>query len=371
MTLTDDFLYPPEDIQDLTAPGAAQKIQQVFDIIFAQLRKLRDATGSSAAATPHAILSLLHTDVAVATAQNGDILIRSGGQWIRLPKGVDLDFLQLVTGLPAWGHDGSSLTNLNASNLSSGTVPVARVLHDLLSAHHQDTDAAAVQRGDMVVGQVGGASADTGRYYYDGEPYDYLSVAADPGAEQFWLDGLPAAGLLTTGATKWRRKANGTLGYVWTAGAVEPDWQPAASAAGDFAFVYRAAVFSMANGDQTLVSFDTVASDAHGFWNAGAATRLTVPTGKSGRYVVVAQASWATLFIGNAWVAIYKNGARVAEVALTAGAAINTRAPLQAVWIADLVASDYIEVSLHLETTTGPYNVLGGQTNTFVQLVRV
>jgi len=38
----------------------------------------------------------------VANPTNGDLIIRSGGAWIRLPKGTDGDILTMVGGLPAW-----------------------------------------------------------------------------------------------------------------------------------------------------------------------------------------------------------------------------------------------------------------------------
>lgn len=40
--------------------------------------------------------------IAIAAPANGDILIRSGGAWVSLPKGSDDQILKLVSGLPAW-----------------------------------------------------------------------------------------------------------------------------------------------------------------------------------------------------------------------------------------------------------------------------
>lgn len=41
-----------------------------------------------------------------ASPADGDIIIRSGGAWIRLPKGTDGYVLTLVTGLPDWAAGG-------------------------------------------------------------------------------------------------------------------------------------------------------------------------------------------------------------------------------------------------------------------------
>lgn len=40
--------------------------------------------------------------IAIAAPANGDILIRSGGAWVSLPKGDDDKILKMVSGLPAW-----------------------------------------------------------------------------------------------------------------------------------------------------------------------------------------------------------------------------------------------------------------------------
>lgn len=358
----DDFLWPPETFESNDDPALASKLQHAMDIIFAQLRRLRDAVDAadtSGGGAAHAILSATHSDVTVAAAANGDLLVRSGGAWVRLPAGSAGQALIVVGTAPTWSNDGSALTG----------VPVAA--HDLLSATHADTTAAAAVLGDMIVAQQAGA-ADLDAYWLDGLPFDDIPNVLNAGDEVYWIDGLPADGLEASDEVRWRRKGNSTTaGYVWTAGATGPDWQPSA-AGGAFVQVYRASDFSLPVSTQTNVALEVVVADALGFWAAGSPTRFTVPSGQAGKYVVSGQASidCTPTFPGNFWVAIYKNSVIVAECALAAAAQIGTRAPMQVTCIADLVAGDFIEMSVYMENSAAR-NVKGGAAKTFLQLLRV
>lgn len=368
----DDFLWPPESFEENEDPALAQKLQHTVDIIFAQLRRMQDAADAAAASgggSAHEILSATHSDATVAAAANGDLLVRAGGFWVRLPIGALGQALIQVLGVPTWSNDGHALL-IDASNIDTGVLAAARFLHDLLSAAHQDTIPATAVLGDMVVAQAA-VGADVDAHWLDGLPYDEIPNVLDGGDEVYWQDGLPAVGLEVSGEVRWQRKANSvTAGYVWTAGATGPDWQPSATA-GALAQVYRASNLSITPfAAPTLLPLETVVVDASGFWASGAPTRFTVPNGLAGKYVVVAQISWNVTFVGNGWVAIFKNGVNVAESVLPGGAAVATRAPLQAVYVAQLAVGDYLEMSVYLEAG-GAIQVLGGAAKTFLQLLKV
>lgn len=67
------------------------------------------------------------TDAAAAPAQ-GDIIVRnSAGKWIRKALGAAGTMLRSDGTDPQWSADGSGLTSLNASNISSGTLADARL----------------------------------------------------------------------------------------------------------------------------------------------------------------------------------------------------------------------------------------------------
>src|SRR6266542_1612407 len=267
--------YRPNPLEFPLTAQQVDGLDRTIDDIYDELRRLTSGT--------HKILSTTHDDTIVETPVDGDLIYYSGS-WRRLGIGSNGSFLQVVTGAPAWGVNGALLEDLNATKITSGTLDPARLAasgvtagtygdathvaqvtvdakgrvtaavdvaisippatHSFLSTTHPDTDPASPTLGDIVVAQNSGA-LDVGKYFIDGQPFDYLPNANDPGAEAFWLDGLPAVGLISSGSVKWARKANGTPGYVLTAGATGPDWQPAATSAGDYAFVYRASDVSV------------------------------------------------------------------------------------------------------------------------------
>lgn len=144
-----------------------------------------------------------HSDTAADAATRGSIIIgNSSNLWDELLKGTSGQFLRTDGTDVAWGVDGSSLTTLNAGNISSGTLALARggtngsitaaagaviystgsalsitavgssgeclesrgtsapawdtcataANHDILSATHGDTLAAGVSRGSIMIG---------------------------------------------------------------------------------------------------------------------------------------------------------------------------------------------------------------------------
>lgn len=104
--------------------------------------------GASGATTPHNILSVTHADTLTASVVRGDVIIgNSTPKWSRLAHGTAGQVLTTdgtdvswgssaaaLTAIPAANLTGTSaaivgtaITALNASNLSTGTVPLARI----------------------------------------------------------------------------------------------------------------------------------------------------------------------------------------------------------------------------------------------------
>lgn len=363
---TSDFLYPPEDIQDLSAPGAAQKIQYTFDLIFAQLRKLREDVdeggGSSSGAAEHDILSATHSDVTVAAAADGDILIRSGSKWIRLAKGTDGHFLQLVAGIPAWGVDGTALS----------------IDHDLLDgSRHPDTEAATPQLGDTIQAQNAG-SIEHSPYWIDGEAVEIIPTADDPSGAQYWLDGLPMAGLVSSGEVKWQRKAIGGSGTVPVSNGVTWDWQDVAAVAGAGIGVsaYQGGDVSHSSTtppSEQQISFSAVEYDTSGFWSSGTPNRLTVPSGADGLYAIYGMTALpVALGTGAGQLILKVNGTEIARGPVFG---YNTTYTPNAGFVAkqvQLEVGDYVEMFFQFEHVANPSITLeGGATNTFLQLAKV
>lgn len=91
---------------------------------------------ANVAAGTHTLLSATHTDTLAGTVARGDVIVgNSTPAWTRLPLSVTPGAVLRSDGTDAlWSTDGSGLTALNASNLSTGTVPVTRGGTGLTSA---------------------------------------------------------------------------------------------------------------------------------------------------------------------------------------------------------------------------------------------
>jgi hypothetical protein len=374
--------YRPNPLEFPVSPSTLQGLNDTIDNIYDELRRVSAAlaeleeSGGTGGSGPHDILSATHTDTTPAAEVNGDIIIGSGGKWVRLPKdATNLKFLQLVAGLPAWGVDGSLLTNLAASAIS-GSLPVSSYLHNLLSAAHSDTVAASAQLGDLVLGQTG-STFDTGLYWIDGEMLDLLPTSGDPGAETHWLDGEAFSGLRSTGSVSWKRLGKGSTGSVLVSGATGVSWSDgSAIAASSFgALVYKSADFLLADTTPTAITFDTEVLDDGDFFTLAVPTRLTIPTGGGGIYVVTGGATWDQGLSGSAFLSIYVNGVeKVRE--LTSGMT-NVASPYYGngtvTAILKLNSGDYIQ--LYAEERNNVVGVgstiKGGTAKTFLEIGRL
>lgn len=85
-------------------------------------------TGGGSVTTPHNLLSTTHPDTLTGTVVRGDLLVgNSTPKWARFAKGSVGTFLQMGASDPAWSTSGATLTALNATNIASGTLALARL----------------------------------------------------------------------------------------------------------------------------------------------------------------------------------------------------------------------------------------------------
>lgn len=123
--------YRRSDLIFPLTPGQVASINDEFDAIYRELKKLR--TTADGAVTTHNLLSTVHTDTTPATETDGDIIVGQSGKFARLAKGNPNDVLQMAGGTVAW--------NVLPS-------------HNLLSSTHGDTTAAAVAKGAIIAGSA-------------------------------------------------------------------------------------------------------------------------------------------------------------------------------------------------------------------------
>ena len=100
---------------------------------------------------------------------------------------------------------------------------------------------------------------------------------------------------------------------------------------------------TISNNTLTAVTWDQEDFDTDGFHSTSSNTsRITIPTGKGGKYQVNAFAQWDANATGDREIHIYKNGASVKKTELIPNASVFPSSTIM--MIIDLVATDYIEL---------------------------
>jgi hypothetical protein len=161
-----------------------------------------------------------------------------------------------------------------------------------------------------------------------------------------------------TGADAFARLGVGTNGQVLTADSTAATGLAWATAASGTTFVgcsvKRTANKTLSNNTETKIDFDAENFDTNGFHdNTTNNTRLTVPTGQGGYYLV----TWNAIFAGNNTgyrsACILKNGAAAPGSAANAMGGISSYSHAGNQFVINLVAGDYIEVSAFQNSGVG------------------
>src|SRR5262245_31156396 len=139
--------------------------------------------------------------------------------------------------------------------------------------------------------------------------------------------------------------------------------------------VYPTATQTFSTNTEGTISFNGVLEDSDGFYASSTPTRLTIPTGKGGRYLIIGQIGEATPPDAvNLHVRLYRNGTRIAQTA-GAAATIPLGLAFQSVKQLNLADGDYIELRVYFDNTaTGfapTHDVTAGVAVTFLQLVLI
>lgn len=123
--------------------------------------------------------------------------------------------------------------------------------------------------------------------------------------------------------------------------------------------LYNSGNISAANATDTAITFDSEEFDTDGFHSTSSNTsRITIPTGKQGYYLINAIIAYASNSTGQRYLNIFKNGAVIRQ---PISALTNTGGAAQysASVILNLAAADYIELYAY-QTSGGSVNVVGG-----------
>lgn len=129
--------------------------------------------------------------------------------------------------------------------------------------------------------------------------------------------------------------------------------------------VTHSVAISIANDTHTIVAYDTEDYDSNGFHQTAATpdppgnTRLTVPAGQSGKYLVFATRHWAANATGTRMVRIRLNGVTI--VGRTIVTASNEGPAVIVVTVLNLAAADYLETMVY-QNSGGALNVDGDGT---------
>ena len=141
----------------------------------------------------------------------------------------------------------------------------------------------------------------------------------------------------------------GTAGQVLTvnSGATAPEW---ATPAGGSTFVgcqleKITTAQSISNATATAVTFNSEVFDTDGFHdNSTNNSRITIPSGKAGKYLLIAQMSFAANATGARIIKLYKNGSLFQLASVTAAAPVTDFTVLTGTNIVSAAVGDYFEL---------------------------
>jgi len=249
----------------------------------------------------------------------GDIAYRSAtsNTNTRLPIGTSGQILAVSGGVPAWiNNDQGDITEVQAGtgiSVASGTGPIPVVTNTVATAY----DA----KGDLVVG---------------------------------------------TGADTFSRLAVGTNDYVLTAASGEATGLKWAAPASGSTFagcsLTKSAAQTISNATTVSITFDTEEFDTDAYHSTSSNTsRITIPSGKGGKYLFVMTANFAGNTTGQRLLMLYKNGAVHKYSTSLGGTSFVFRATTSV--IVSAVATDYFEFAVY-QDSGGSLDINGSATDT-------
>jgi hypothetical protein len=131
---TYDEIWPYVDDKDWMS-------QSCWVALVKELRAIMIELGIQPKGSYSDVAARLAACIAIANPADGDIIIRSGGAWVSLPKGTNGQVLTLVNGLPAWADAPGGGFNFRSGDL---------LLSSNTTCPDGWTDVSAIYNGKMI-----------------------------------------------------------------------------------------------------------------------------------------------------------------------------------------------------------------------------
>jgi hypothetical protein len=158
------------------------------------------------------------------------------------------------------------------------------------------------------------------------------------------------------------RLAIGSTDQVLKVSGGIPAWGAAPAASFVGCSLYASANISIANDASPILTWDTERFDTDAFHSTSSNTsRITIPSGKGGKYLVIASGVYAANSTGYRAFSLKKNGSTSIELTQIANLSATIAPVFGGSTIIDLVATDYLEIGTN-QTSGGNLNFLGGIT---------
>jgi hypothetical protein len=265
---------------------------------------------------------------AVATSM-ADLLGGTSGQILAKNSNTDMDFVWIA-------NDQGDITGVTATSPLTGGGTSGAITVGIQASSTTQSGAVQLSDSTSTTSSVLASTPTATKASYD------LAAAAIPKST------VTTAGdvIYATGSSAVTRLGIGTTGQVLTVASGVPSWAtPSSGSTFSGVFCYRASTYTTTTGAGVIVPFDTERFDTDGFHNNSTNnSRLTVPSGKAGKYWISFAASWGSNTNGDRAVSVRKNGSTYLCTASIRAATGSSGTTAYAQTILDLTVGDYIEM---------------------------
>jgi len=152
---------------------------------------------------------------------------------------------------------------------------------------------------------------------------------------------------------------------------LNPVWVPPAGGSFSGAKVTRTTTQAVSHNTDTLVSWSSADYDTGGYWSSGSPTRLTIPTGGTGKYLITFLNSFVANSTGVRYVSIRKNGGNAFDTVFSQYIAALSGSPTIQATSTELAlsAGDYLTLLVY-QNSGGSLNITDAECKTYMTISR-